>query len=204
MKKYLVSAILVIGLLSLAIFRDLDEAELPQPAEPEKVVVQEKRPTAVVPKTLTPKPVEYTYNFSFLSRPLKIRWTNAKEVITVCGVGRVEMSVACYDEETNTIHARTKSTADIDEEKDFVIYHEIAHSIFGGSKFPRDIFQESSLFKQPDHEVIADDFATWIYGQKYPEQAQSVLSNLGSAKIKYFEQVCSKVCVAEILSIEIK
>ena len=105
---------------------------------------------------------------------------------------------ACYMVDTNSIYLSKELEG---EKKDFVLYHEIGHSIYK-ENFPEEIFKDS-LFG-PGYETMANNFAWWIYSTKYPKEQEFAKSVLTGEKIKYFQETCTSDCIKVILKIEIK
>ena len=75
--------------------------------------------------------------------------------------------------------------------KDYILYHEIGHSLFN-----KDFFRgRIKVFK--DVEVMAENFAIYVYGYKY-----NFDYGLLPEYKKVFEKKCSLKCLGEIISIK--
>ncbi len=92
----------------------------------------------------------------------------------------------CYVEKTKNIYINNETT----RPQDFVLYHEIAHHLFK-LKFDKKLF---------DKETMADQFAFFIYGKKYPELPDY---NQDQSLKEYFSKNCDQMCVDAILSIKL-
>lgn len=135
----------------------------------------------------------------------KIVWTSEQAVRSKCAdniSGTLPEDIgACYDHEEKTIYMSKIKIEGV--ESDFILYHEIAHSIYWIDGFPKDIFKKSNIFNEPAFESMADSFALWIYKYKYPEE-KYLIDILLPEKVKFFESTCNKACIAEILNLEVK
>lgn len=125
-----------------------------------------------------------------------IIWTTNK-TITPC-VFEVGYPKACYVEKSNTIYI-SKEIKGI--RHDFVLYHEIGHSLYK-ENYPKNLFKVG--FLSTATETNADNFAWWIFAQKFPKEKKFVNSILTKEKIKYFQDTCNTKCVKDILKIKIK
>lgn len=110
-------------------------------------------------------------------------------------VGGIDDACYIYDTKTIYVNKETKRTP-----KDFSTFHEGGHHIF---KFDFD----KTLFS--DEEVMADQFALFIYIQKYAYDADTgkkieILRKFQrDDRYEYFKKYCDKMCVNGFLSIEI-
>ena len=126
-----------------------------------------------------------------------IIWTTSAVVVNVCGGADIG---GCYVIATDTIYIASDLENRSDYKKDFVLFHEIGHSLYKHD-FPKEIFK-NGLFA-PDYEIIADNFAWWIYAKKYPKERKFVRNLLSQKKLNYFASTCDRMCVCDILSIKI-
>jgi hypothetical protein len=117
--------------------------------------------------------------------------------VPICGTGEP----GCYIQSTNTIYVSTKPYDGVGA--DFILYHEIGHSFYKKA-FPISIFPDGSM-GDPSYEMIANDFAWWMYGQKYPKQYGAFAKDLlNKNQLAYFQGTCNSKCVTQILKVKIK
>lgn len=139
-----------------------------------------------------------------------IIWTTQANVAHQCDGNAAKVMATdiggCYNHDNKTIYMTTGKIPNIGVGKDYILYHEVGHSLYW-MDFPKDIFKTTPGFESfsgPDYEVIADDFAWWMYAKKHPKELKFVNSILTQAKRDYFAGTCKKKCVDAILKLKIK
>lgn len=91
----------------------------------------------------------------------------------------------CYDHKIDTIYVKSKN---ITRPQDFILFHEIGHSLFDNN-FPNTFI---------NREEMADQFALWIYENKYPNH----FIKANETSKKYFSKNCNEKCIDEIINIK--
>src|SRR3990167_3411394 len=76
--------------------------------------------------------------------------------------------------------------------KDFVLYHEIGHSLYN-----KEIRKGKSIFEWNDVEIMAENFVLYIYESKYPEHF------IKTEYRDYFQEKCPQKCIDEIINIKV-
>lgn len=195
---YIFIIVIVIG----GIFLRLKENKKPIPEQPVPVqlVPMNTEVAKEVPPEINPKPIlKKIQNDSVMinANELKISWILDSTPIPECNLEKGFVR-ACYSETSHTIFISQDITA---KDKDFILYHEVGHFLYTQS-FPKDIFLSGPF--GPDYETIANDFAWWIYGAKYPNQKNFANEVVTSKKQEYFSSTCDTNCVETILKIKIK
>ena len=190
-----IGLIIFVGMmLILSALRNPKEEPVPiQPTEEIKVPVEEKPAKGVITDV---------YKFPVITNPLTINWWTNAGVIKTCNVDPTQVDAnsvdACSDINQSIVEMSYEKKF---RQKEFDLHHELGHIIYR-LDFPRDIFKPSVLL--PDYEQIAEDFAWWIEGQEYEEEAEFAKSVLTKAEIDYFESTCNVECVKFIMSIKIR
>lgn len=164
-----------------------------QPAKVESAVQQ----TELFEQSKNKEKITDIYKLSVVKNPVIINWRTREDMVKICNVDSVYIDPnsvdACADLEKNTIEMSFEAKQ---SKKEFVLHHEIGHMIYR-LDFPKDIFKQGVFL--PDYELVAEDFAWWIYNQTYTDGMK-----LPAEKIKYFEQTCNMECVKDILEIKIR
>lgn len=110
---------------------------------------------------------------------------NNKAIIENCNNIKT-VDDGCYVYKTKTIYI----DYDTARPRDFVLYHEIGHHLFWRS-YDKNIFA--------NEEIMADQFALFIYGKKFPK-----LVKFQHPTIKtYLKKYCDNLCSDTILSIKV-
>lgn len=134
-----------------------------------------------------------------------IIWTTQANVAHQCEGNATKVMASeiggCYRHDTNTIYMTTGKIPNIGVGKDYILYHEIGHSLYW-MDFPKEIFK-ASVF-DPDYEGIADDFAWWMYAKKHPKEKKFMESVIKKQERDYFANTCQKKCVDAVLKLKIK
>lgn len=156
--------------------------------------VEQPIPVAAPKKSTTIKPQIKNTSVIINGTKINISWVLDKTPLPYCPVLEAGFARACYSEETNTIYI----SQEIKDQKDFIFYHEIGHAIYK-QNFPKDLFKET--YFGPDYETLANNFAWYIYGKKYPEKQSFVNETVSAKKLDYFSQTCNAACIRTILKI---
>ena len=114
-----------------------------------------------------------------------------KQITTTC---KTNYADGCIILKTNSIYI-SKSPI---ENRQFVIYHEIGHSLYRENNFPKELYTDSF---SPAREQIADDFAFYIYNQSKPnsEYGKFYQKNINKDRDLYFKKTCPEDCVNTVI-----
>jgi Zn-dependent peptidase ImmA (M78 family) len=81
--------------------------------------------------------------------------------------------------------------------KDYILYHEIGHLFYKLDGFDKELFKGTII--SPDYEVVADNFALYIYSIKYPKYKAFYEKVVNINQRKFLEESCNWECVSEVL-----
>lgn len=201
--------VLIVGVI-LAIFISIyyqPPVLKPAPEIPTSSLIPSPEPIAQGVQTLksklrTQQPVKKIIQNDIVTlnnKRLNISWILNNTLVPQCNI-QPDFVKACFSDVSNTIFISQDINGAGGVQKDFILYHEIGHFLFG-QNFPKDIFKAG--LTSPDYETIADNFAWWIYGQKYSSEKSFSDAVVSKVKRDYFSQNCNSVCVSSILNIKI-
>ncbi len=116
----------------------------------------------------------------------QIIWTLNAGTVPICKDLGYPILDGCYDGINKIYISETTSRP-----KDFILYHEIGHSLFN-----KEYFEGKTKFK--NEEIMAESFAMWIYNRKYNYNPK-----IKGEASKYFQKYCDKKCVKKIINIKV-
>lgn len=109
-------------------------------------------------------------------------WVINSSQMSECFSFLLPKAEACYVYNTQMIYVAENTTAP----RDFVLFHELGHHLLR-KVYSREMFV--------DEETLSDQFALFIFNQKYPSFEGPMLEN----RVEFFKQYCDDKCVDELV-----